>query len=358
MRLRFAGMLLCLFFFCWFLAGCGGGSDVGNPYLPVTGSVTSRQSDGAKAQGARVVLARRGADPGFTTGAVIVPAGDFTVTVRALYFDTTYTDINGTFSFDSIPPGNYTLVATYKDLATLNYIEQRAGQEQFVSMVVTDPVTVSLKNYVTIDTGAEHFIAARIAGTEYVDSADTNGEITLHDVPAEKLDIILYRSDMKKEYFSGLRTDPGCTAELYTLPDLPSEKWTPHHCGVRDEYDLPYILENIVFTPQEPDTDRAYFQVNIDLQIQFSHSMDVLSTGKAVHGYSDGDSVVVDSLWWVGGNLLNIRLCTVDSSGNCRSAGERFLPGVTYGVTVDTTAQTALGVHLAYEAYVRFVPFP
>jgi hypothetical protein len=358
MIVRIAGIVPALLFLCGMLVGCGGGSDVGNPCVPVTGTVTMRLSSGEKAPGARVVLARRGADPGFSSETYPVPEDDISLMVRAIYFDTTYADINGNFSFDSIHPGAYTLVASYHNLVALETFEHSTGMEDPIAMVVDDPATVTLRNYTEIDLEEDHFIAARIVGTEYVDSADTNGEITLHDVPSGTLNLVLYRTSLKREHFYGLKAEPGCEAELYTLPDLPAERWTPHPCGWREPLGLPYVLENIINSDQAPDTNLAYNRVIRDMQIQFSHGMDAFSTGKAVHGYSDGDSVVIDTLWWEGGNLLNVRLCTVDSSGNCRTGEDRFLQGVTYGVTIDTTAQTDLGVHFAYEAYIRFVPFP
>ena len=333
------------------LFGCGGGSDVGNPYLPIQGSVTSRLSDGPKAAGARVVLARQGTDPGYSGDSSYYRGID------VIFFDTTYTDIDGLFSFDSVPPGDWVLVATYNRLTCLEYVQHRSGHGNSEAMVLNDPSTITLKNYTELDTNEPHFRAARILGTEIWDTADANGEIALHNVPAvEKLDIVLYRSDTLRKYFSGMSTEAGCAAELYTLPDLPPERWTPHPCGDRDPLSLPYILEIITRTSGVVHEELTGNGRDADMLISFSLDMNVLATNRAIHGFAEGDTVSGIALSWDGSTLVYINFCTADSTDACRSGDDRFLPGVTYGVTIDTTAQTSEGVHFAYEEKVRFVP--
>ena len=340
------------------LVGCGGGTDVGNPYQPITGMVTLQTSDGTNVTGARVVLARRGADPGLNGSGGCPQNEDLTICPTAIYFDTTYTDVNGRYRFDSLPPEEYVLVASYDDLVTLEYIDHSRYEEDVVNLVVTDPSTVTLRNYTAIDTARPHFVGARIAGTEITGLPDTDHVITLNNVPEGQLDLVLYRSDNVRKRFDGLRTTSGCSAELYTLPGLSPERWTPHPCGIREPLGLPYILDYLSVEPDSPSSELRQNSTEYDLQIHFSHAMDVISTGNALHAEANGDSVEVASLWWQGANTVYLKLCTFDTAGSCRTGEGRFLQGVTYGVTIDTSAQTALGVPFAYEADIRFVPVP
>jgi hypothetical protein len=95
-----------------------------------------------------------------------------------------------------------------------------------------------------------------------------------------------------------------------------------------------------------------------DLRISFSHAMDALTTGSALHAFSVDSTASIGTWWWDGGNVLYVSLCIADSSGNCRSGQNRFAKSVAYGVTIDTTARTSVGVTFAHEAVVRFVPVP
>ena len=336
---------------------CGGATDVGNPPgNAVVGKVTEQFSDGPVAAGARVVLSKRGADPGFGQSEDCSRSGDIGICSEPIFFDTTYTDADGSFIFQEVYPGSYVLVASYSNLLSLEYIDQRAFQDAQVAMVVSEPATVYLKNYSSIDSAKPFFRAARIAGTGFLDSIDEAGEIVLKNVPAAELDLILYRSDNTTKFFPALQTDPGCQAELYSLPDLSVDYWTPHPCGYRDPLGRPYVLESAV---RSNSGDTAEFLMDgkpFDISITFSHAMDARSTGEAIHGFSDDGSTTIASLWWEGATTLYISLCVKDDGDECRSTDYRFKQGVTYGVTIDTTARTALGVSFAHDAYIRFVP--
>ena len=336
--------------------GCGGGSDVGNPNI--AGTVTSRLTDGPKAAGARVVLSSRDA-PGIGSLMDTVSIKGVTTIVTSLFFDTTYADQYGRFRFDEVPSGSYVLVASYNGLLALEYVEQRPNQdEEGVLLVVTDPATVYLNTYTDLDTSKPYFRAARIAGTGFIDSLNASGEIVLRDVPAGDLGLLCYRSDGHTVLFPVLHTDAGCQAELYSSPDLPVDYWTPHPCGPRDPLGRPYILETTVWTSGASPADVTFDEKVFDIRLSFSHAMDARSTKSAIHAFSDDSSASIKSLRWDGGNTLYIALCSADTAGECRSGEDRFLKGRTYGVTIDTTAQTALGVHFAHDAYVRFVPVP
>jgi hypothetical protein len=353
-RMVFTGVLTILMG----LVGCGGGSDVGNPNFPVVGTVTTRFSDGSKAVGARVVLSQRGAEPGLGSSTDTVSIGGVTTYVTALFFDTTYTDRYGRFVFDEVAPGSYVLVASYNELLALEYVEQRAYQDGEAVLVVTDPATVYLKNYDAPDTSKPYFQAARIAGTGFIDSINESGIIVLKKVPAASLDIIFYRSDHTTSFYSALQVGPGCQAELYGAPDLPVDYWTPHPCGPRDPLGRPYILESAAWNTAGSTADVTFNEKVYDIRLRFSHAMDALSTKAAIHAFSDDSSASVESLRWDGGNTVYIALCVADTGSGCRSGNDRFLKGLTYGVTIDTTAQTALGVHFAHDAYIRFTPIP
>ena len=332
----------------------GGGVDVGNPLM---GTVSYQLSD-ERAAGAMVVLAKRGADPGFDGEQPCIPEDNSEFCSQPIYFDTTHTDDKGAFRFDTVYPGSYTLVASCNGLLGLVYAEQRAFEDAEVELVLTEPAMVHLKTYEQPEPGALYFRGARVAGTGFVDSADVNGDILLDNVPAGELDLILYRSDHTVETFPKLRTGPGCSAQLYIDPALSESFWTPHPCGPRDPSGRPYIIET--FIPSIQGDSINYFDDgrSFDLRLCFSHSMNALRTSEAVRGYTDNGSTTIQSLWWKGADVLYVSLCVADTLGFCDTSENRFGKGVTYGITIDTTAETDVGVHFAHGEEIRFIPDP
>jgi len=338
------------------IAGCaGGGADVGNPRT----GVVSYRSNGSNAAEAMVVLAKRGADPGYGVEEPCAPGDGMGVCLKKIYFDTTYTDENGVFRFDTVYPGSYVVVASLSGLLAFAEFEQRAFQEgDTVSLPLDAPATIYVKPYDAGDTSGLPFRAVRVAGTGFIDYADAGGGMVLRSVPAGELDLILYRSDATSMIFPSFRTDAGSTAELYIDPARPVVYWTPHPSGKRDPQGRPYILD--MYIPSV-DTDSSLCplpQQGFDIRISFSHPMDAVSTTCALKAFPDDATTVIRSLWWEGGNVLYVSLCVTDSLDSCRTSESRFRKGVTYGVTIDTTAETSFGVPFAHEATIQFIPEP
>lgn len=339
---------------CAMLVSCmvnqaGGGADVGNP---LTGSVTMEASVGPKVSGALVILSARGADPGFIENYSCDLDDNVDDCVKSLHFLTTRTDESGVFTFDSVYPGSYVVVAAKNGLLALEYVEQRAYQFAHAELVLTEPAEIRLVPYDAFTAEAPYFKGARVAGTVFSNAVDSDGSIFLEAVPKGDLDLILYRSDDKMQVFPAFSAGSGCSSELYVDPALPESYWTPHTC-TRDPLGRPYVLETHI-----PAVDGAeqHGAEPYDIRIKFSHDMDGLSIKKAVQGFSSDGSASVDSLWWDAGDVLYVTLCISDTTGTCRTGEDRFLQNVTYGVSIDTTAQTALGVGFACEERVTFTP--
>jgi hypothetical protein len=338
------------------MIGCaGGGADVGNPRT----GIVSYRSNGSKADGAMVILAKRGADPGYDGEQSCVDDGNIGVCSTPIHFDTTYTDDRGNFRFDTVYPGAYVIVASQNGLLALAEIEERAFQEgETVSLTLDTPATIFVKPYEAGDTAGIHFRGVRVAGTGFMDSADEGGEMALRSVPAGKLDLILYRSDTTNMIFPSFRTDAGRTAELYFDPSMPVSYWTPHPSGERDPLGRPYILDTYIPSVHADSLVFPSPTQQFDLRIRFSHPMDAVSIAGALSVFSDDTATTIQSLWWEGGNVLYVSLCVADSLGSCRTSESQFEKGVTYGVTIDTTAETSFGVPFAHEATIRFIPEP
>ena len=175
-------------------------------------------------------------------------------------------------------------------------------------------------------------------------------------MPAGELDLRLYRSDNITIAYPSFVTSPGCDAELDIDPVLP---WTPRPCGWRDEQGRPYIVQTFI-PALEGDSIGIYRDGvrRFDLRISFSHSMDALSVEKGMHGFADDSLTTIGAWWWDGGNVLYVSLCNADSAGICRGGDTRYEKGHSYGIDIDTTACTSLGVRFAHKATVRFVPRP
>ena len=340
----------------------GGGADIGNPIL---GTVRITEDDGntrvaaatKNHKGARVILSKRGADPGLNQDRICSDDGSFEICSKPIFFDTTYADENGAFSFDTVYPGKYVLVAEYEEYLDMKYVDCNAYEElEAVTLECTEPARFSLKTYDAFDSDEPHFIGVRVAGTGYMDSVDAEGIMVIKAVPAvyvdHGLDLILYRSDGEKRYFNGFKTNSGCQTELYVDPSMPEDAWTPHICE-RDELGRPYVIEYYMSSEDEP---LIYEDEEYDFLIGFSHDMDAISTSKAITVFASDTSVTLRSLKWMGGNSVYIALCIKDGDGECRTGADRFRDNVTYGIAVDTTARTTLGVYFAHSDTIRFIP--
>jgi|GEM_PF-1575828 len=337
-------------------AGCGGGTDVGNP-SSIVGVVTSRTDGGTsqKVAHAMVILSKRGADPGFEGVTSYVPHDDIGVYPEPLFFDTVYTDNNGEFVFDMIFPGSYVLVAHKGGLVALVYTDVTTyGGSESTLLELEEPVSINIMPYEQSGTDDLSFRGARVAGTNFVAAADSSGAMVLNGVPQGALDLILYRSDSVSVRFDSFATAGECDNELYVDPQRSGSYWTPHVC-TRQWDGRPYLLE--IYLPAIETGERGVFNgKSYDLRLCFSHPMEALNTNDAVHAFADSGMVNIAAQWWEGSNVLYVSLCVPDTLGVCQPDGNPgFLPGVVYGVTIDTTARTAAGVGFAHEESVRFI---
>jgi len=326
----------------------GGGADISNP---MSGVVSMRTAEGDPVAGARVVIARSGADPGIYEGASarLLPGADsmLLVLAQAVWFDTTYTNNAGEFSFDNIAYGKYTIVASHNDHFAIAYVTRNAFTSGSALLVLSDPATVKVRLYEPLDSLAGlSFIGARIAGTEFFEHANVQGEVLLSEVPEGVLDLILYRSDSTTVRFAGLRTRSGEVAELYALPSIDTACFTAQHSGPRLTSDRPWVLS--VYVPAIDSGKGSVLDTGkqFDIRVQFSDNMDVLRTTAALHPFTDGDSIVIQNVWWEGSNLMYVLLCSADYDGTCKVG----VTGENYGVIIDTTAQSVHGVSLGYKA--------
>lgn len=338
----------------------GGGADIGNP---ITGTVKIEEDGGStrvaaatkNRKGARVILSKRGADPGLAQDEVCGNDGSFEICSKPIFFDTTFTDENGVYRFDTVYPGEYVLVAEYDEYLGLKYIECNAYEElESVELTCKEPARLAVETYDVFDPDEPHFIGVRVAGTGYMDSVDAEGVMVIKAVPEVSddgaLDLILYRSDGEKKYYSGFTANSGCQTELYLDPFMPEDAWTPHIC-IRNGSGRPYIYEYYISSESEP---LIYDNEAFDFEIGFSHSMDAISTSKAITVFSSDTMATLRSLKWMGGNTVYIALCIKDGNGECRIGADRFRDNVTYGIAVDTTARTTNGIFFAHPDTIRF----
>jgi hypothetical protein len=345
-------------------AGCsGGGADVGNPimgtvYVPSTGNPEGMYQAavaGRNRMGARVILSKRGADPGLHFERICQNDGSFEICSELIFFDTTYTDENGVFFFDTLYPGSYVLCAEYEDIMAMEYVSIMAYQEpEAVDLYCAEPVRLDVRTYDPFNAEEVHFIGIRVAGTGYMDTVDSEGTMVIQAAPAhDDLDLILYRSDGEKMPYHHFKADiPGCHTQLYVDPHQSEEYWTPHVCN-REYNDRPYVLE---YTPSVGEEALQYENESYDILISFSHGMNTVHTSEAISVFSSDASVTLRRLKWHGGDALYIAFCVDDREGGCRAGDDRFRENITYGVAIDTTAVTTAGVAFAHPDTIRFTP--
>ncbi len=351
---RSAGAVLVIGFTLLSVAGCagGGGADVGNPLVG-----TVYREKGVPASNSMIILSKRATDPiGVTHAPPVNRDGEISFTVRPVFFDTTYSGVDGSFRFDTVYPGSYALVANYLDLRAILYIEQVPWQIGEAQLYLETPATIRVRSY-GHDSLPVSVQAIGIFGTGCYQKVDQNRELLLMNVPAgERLDLVLYLEDSSRMSFPGFKIDPGCNAELHIDPKLPATHWTPHTCGYRDPADRPYIMETYIPSIAGDGIDSSAEERFFDIRISFSHPMDAVSCADALETYSSDGSASIGSLWWAGGNTLYISLCISRESEDCIEEPGRFADGITYGVTLDTTACSAFGVPFAHSAEIRFTP--
>jgi hypothetical protein len=332
-----------------FLIHCGGGSDVGNP--DITGYVSFVNGD--EASRAMVVLGVDGATGSVDT-TYVQPVGDFLLCFKAVSFDTVFCDAHGFFRFDSVAPGDYVLVASKGSKSGMQKIRHSYYQESETQIVLDASVNVTIE---TFGAGSSdvNFKVAHISGTTFTAGADSQGVFRFRGIPSGDHEIVLYRSDDTYESYAEFTVLPGCSASMVVDPERSSGFWTAKECGPREPLGRPYILWSSPADGAEGMQNVDVGNSVYDIVIQFSHSMDTRSTGKAVKVISSDSLTSIDSLWWEGAGVLYIALCTRDSLGECIE-GTPFREGVTYTVVVDTTAKSDLGVNLSYPETLIFRP--
>lgn len=344
-------LLFCIFLPLFIL--CGGGSDVGNP--DITGVVS--YSGNVTADNAMVIMGKAGAagivDTTYTSG-----SDELSICFTLKYFDTTYTDNNGQFTFEAVPPGSYVLLASKNNLLGICKVDHSIYEYSETDLLLEPSVALTVHSqYLYTDTTSlkTKFAAARIEGTPITAAPDSSGIINFYAVPAGDLNVLLYVNDGTIRDFTNLETQYGCGAQLDADPLLAESYWTPRDCGPRHDIDRPYVL----WSSPSDGAKGAQVTENLvktyDIAVQFSHPMDTRLTANAISVFSSDSTVSKDSIWW-DGNEMYITLCEKDDQGQCSRTDSLFKTGINYSVVIDTTARTAFGVNFSHPDTINFAP--
>lgn len=355
-KVLFVAVILPILLHCGINTADGGGVIVNNPCI--SGSV--RFPEGQFAYGAMAVIGYQGQGGSIDT-TIGVQHGDFFIYYSFKFLDTVYCDIQGKFSFKEITPSNYVLVAQSKETGMLALANISVGYNESINVDLTLEAAAELviEPYYYNHGDSFNFVAAQIAGTGFVVNADeSTGLLKFDQVPAGELEIILFRKNNSKEIFSNFNTVSARSSTLLVDPHRSHSYWTDIVPGPRDPKGNPYILSS---TPSDgasgeivnQNSNRTY-----DVEIQFSHPMDSKLTNQAISVKSSDSLTSLDSLWWQGGNVAYLKLCTATGSGQCVGGDSLYKSGITYSVIIDTTASTSVGVRLAYPDTLTFVPKP
>lgn len=349
-------IILLLLHSCGINTADGGGVIVNNP--SIVGSV--RYPQGNSAYGAMIIVGRQG-QSGIIDTTISSKYGDFFFSYNLKSLDTVYCDIHGSFFLEDLFPGDYVLVAQSKEtgMFALANVSCNYNETLTVDMILEAAAELTIKPYYYSSGDSSRFIAAQVAGTGFAVVADSNSGILKFDmVPAGELEIVLFRENNSKEVFSDFRTASGETSTLLVDPQRPNSFWTAIVPGPRDPLGRPYILSS---NPSDgaqglavnQDVNRSY-----DVEIQFSHPMDSKLTNPAISVKSDDSLTVLDSIWWQGGNVAYLKLCTNDGSGQCVRGDSLYRIGIKYSVIIDTNATSSLGIKFAYPDTLTFIPKP
>jgi len=334
----------------------GGGVIVNNP--SIVGFV--RFPNGQSAYGTMAMIGRQGQSV-FADTTIVVEHGDFVINYNIKTLDTAYCDMNGSFFFEELFPGDYVLVAQNKEtgMFALANVTCSFNVTLKVDMTLETAAELTVKPYYYTSGDSSNFIAAQIAGTGFVVKADSSSGILKFDmVPAGELDIILFRGNNSREVFSDFRTVSGEKSILLIDPHRPNSFWTAIEPGPRDPLGRPYILSSNPSDSAQGFADSQDRNRSYDIEIQFSHPMDSKLTNSAISVKSDDSLTVLDSIWWQGGNVAYLKLCTNDGSGHCVREDSLYRSGITYSVIIDTNATSSLGIRFAYPDTLTFIPKP
>lgn len=356
LKILCTAIILPLFTNCGINTADGGGVIVNNP--SIAGYV--RFPEGQSAYGSMAVIGRRG-HSGIIDTTIEVKHGDFFITYNIKALDTAYCDMQGSFFFKDLFPGDYVLVAQNKEtgMYALANVSCSYNETLNVDLSLETAAELTIEPYYHISGDSSNFVAAQIAGTGFTVIADSSSGMLKFDMlPAGELEIVLFRENNSKEVFYDFKTASGEKSILLVDPHRANSFWTAIEPGPRNPVGRPYILSS---TPSDgaqgvsvnQDKNRSY-----DIEIQFSHPMDSKLTNRAVYVKSTDSLTVLDSIWWQGGNVAYLKLCTDDGSGLCVRGDSLYRSGITYSVMIDTNATTSLGIRFPYPDTLTFVPKP
>lgn len=351
-----SAIILPLFINCGVNTADGGGVIVNNP--AIAGCI--RFPEGQSAYGAMAVIGRQGYSGAIDTNFEANHEG-FSISYNIKALDTAYCDVQGNFFFEDLFPGDYVLVAQSKETGMLALANVSCGYNETlnVDMTLETPAELKIKPYYYNHGDSSNFVAAQIAGTGFTVDADSSSGILKFDmVPAGELEIVLFRKNNTKEVFYNFKTASGENSTLLVDPHRSNSFWTAIEPGPRDPLGRPFILssspsDGAQGTMVNQDRNRSF-----DIEIQFSHPMDSKFTNPAINVKSSDSLTVLDSIWWQGGNVVYLKLCTIDGSGQCVRGDSLYRSGITYSVIIDTNATTSLGVRFPYPDTLTFVPKP
>jgi hypothetical protein len=324
---------------------CGGASDVGNP--DISGRIAN--GDGSPVIACKVILGPRNCDPG--TIDTVALTNEITIHLYHRPFDTVQTDQNGSFTFENVEPGDYTVLATNENMLGLCKVEHQKSFDSEMDIVLSYASKLTIDSYnSSMDSTPKTFVTARISGTPITPYEKIKDRLYFSKVPAGIFDIILYRNNREVDYINDLEVKENDSVTIQVNPVTKPKEWT-YRQSVRDIHSRPYVLD-YHFT-SIPDT--TIYNVAYDCWIQFSHDMDTRATGNAISVFSSDSMSAISSLHWEGSNQLFIDLCT-NGTKPCSEESTVLKKGIHYSIVVDTTARTTLGYTLAWPDTITLTP--
>jgi len=295
------------------LSGCttesnlSGGIDVGNPGK-VAGVV--KTANDKVVSGAMVILGYDMILPKTLKTTDTVMRNGLGFIYKLNYFDTIFTNEKGAFSFDSLYLGDYVVTVKAPGLAGVEYISVFDGLENVsVSIEVTKPSVVTIIPGVKSDTS---FSIARIAGIPYTANADSSGTIRFDSLPSGIRTLVLYGRDESRFVFENVSIKPETNAVLIADAAIPVVQWVFKN-EFRSEELPPYVYKYGRWNNQVSIWDSSAY----DVYIQFSHTMDPITTLPAIQAISEKSSLKIDKVRWYSNDIILLRLCVADSNGLC-----------------------------------------
>jgi hypothetical protein len=295
------------------LAGCttgsnlSGGIDVGNPGK-IAGVV--KAANNKVVPRAMVILGYDMILPKTLKATDTVIRNGLGFIFKLHYFDTIFTDEYGAFSFDSLYLRDYVVAVKAPGLAGVEYVSVTDGSaEATVSIELTKPSVVTIIPAVKGDTS---FSIAGIAGIPYQARVDSSGTIRFDSLPSGIRTLILYGRDDKRFVFDDVRIKPETNAVLVADASIPVADWVFKN-EFRAEDLPPYVYKFGRWNNQVSIWDSSAY----DIYIQFSHTMDPITTLPAIQAISEKSSLKIDKVRWYSNDIILLRLCVADSNGLC-----------------------------------------